>query len=82
VIAEAGTDEFLRVRMGVMPAHPVSDLAAYVLCPMSREKKEQAVQMASDAAEAVELVLTGGAGRAMSRYNRRVNPLDPARPEK
>jgi PTH1 family peptidyl-tRNA hydrolase len=81
VIAETRTDEFLRVRMGVMPAHSVSDLAAYVLCPMSREKKEQGVRMASDAAEAVELVLAEGAGRAMSRYNRRVNFLDPAQSE-
>jgi PTH1 family peptidyl-tRNA hydrolase len=82
VIAETGTDEFLRVRMGVMPAHPVSDLAAYVLCPISRGKKEQGVQMASDAAEAVEMMLAEGPGRAMSRYNRRVDRLDPAQPEK
>lgn len=77
VIAETGSDEFLRMRMGVMPAHPVSDLASYVLCAMSREKREIARQMAAEAAEAVEFLLAEGLARAMSRYNRRV----PAEPE-
>ncbi len=80
VIAETGTDEFLRVRMGVMPSHPVSDLAAYVLCPISRDRQETALQMASDAAHAVEMLLADGAARAMSHFNRRVAPSDPALP--
>ena len=37
VIAAVGGGEFLRVRMGVKPDHPLGDLADYVLCPMSRE---------------------------------------------
>jgi peptidyl-tRNA hydrolase, PTH1 family len=71
VIAAVGS-EFLRVRMGVQPEHPIGDLAAYVLCPMSREKREVAAQMAVDATEAVELILSEGAGKAMLKFNRRV----------
>lgn len=77
VIAETGSDEFLRMRMGVMPAHPVNDLASYVLCAMNSEKREIAGEMAAEAAEAAEFLLAEGLVRAMSRYNRRV----PAEPE-
>jgi len=73
VIAAVG-GEFVRVRMGVQPEHPLGDLAAYVLCPMSRDKKKIAGQMTEDAAEAVGLILSEGVERAMARFNRRVAP--------
>jgi peptidyl-tRNA hydrolase, PTH1 family len=66
--------EFIRVRMGVKPEHPISDMADYVLCPMNREHREIAQQMAQDAADAVEIILTDGAAKAMSKFNRRVEP--------
>jgi peptidyl-tRNA hydrolase, PTH1 family len=71
VIAAVGS-EFLRVRMGVQPEHPIGDLAAYVLNPMSRDKREIAAQMAVEATDAVELILSEGVGKAMLKYNRRV----------
>ena len=74
VIGAVGGGEFSRVRMGVQPEHPLGDLAAYVLCPMSRDKRKIAAQMAEDAAEAVDLILTVGVARAMTRFNRRVVP--------
>ncbi len=74
VIAAVGSGEFTRVRMGVQPEHSLGDLAAYVLCPMSRDKRKIAGQMAEDAAEAVELILTEGVESAMTRFNRRVAP--------
>jgi peptidyl-tRNA hydrolase, PTH1 family len=73
VVSAAGT-EFTRVRMGVKPEHPIADLADYVLCPMNREHREIAQQMASDAAEAVEIILSEGPGKAMTKFNRRVEP--------
>jgi PTH1 family peptidyl-tRNA hydrolase len=74
VIGAVGGGEFSRVRMGVQPEHPLGDLAAYVLCPMSRDKRKIAAQMAEDAAEAVDLILSEGVERAMTRFNRRVVP--------
>jgi PTH1 family peptidyl-tRNA hydrolase len=74
VIAAIGGGEFMRVRMGVQPEHPLGDLAAYVLCPMSRDKKKIAAQMVEDATEAVELILSEGIERAMTKFNRRVAP--------
>jgi len=78
VIGALGSDEFIRVRLGVQPEHPVNDLSAYVLCPMGRDVRESAEKMITEAADAVEIILTEGAGRAMSRFNRRVPPADEA----
>ena len=73
-IVQAAGMEFIRVRMGVKPEHPIGDLADYVLCPMNREHREIAQQMAADAAEAVEIILGEGPGKAMAKFNRRVEP--------
>jgi len=71
VIGALQSDEFIRVRIGIQPEHPVDDLAAYVLRPMRRAELEQAAEMIDRAADAVEAILTEGPGRAMSRLNRR-----------
>lgn len=71
VIAELGTDEFLRVRLGIKPKFPVPDLAIYDLAPMGREVRKVAEEMIAGAADAVEAILTDGASRAMSKFNRK-----------
>lgn len=74
IIGALGTDEFIRVRMGIQPDHPVTDLAAYVLRPMREAELERAAEMTEMAAEAVRVILTEGVGRAMARFNRRASP--------
>ncbi len=74
IIGTIGSTEFPRVRMGIQPDHPVGDLAAYVLRPMRKADLKIAAEMAEQAAEAVELIITQGIGHAMNRFNRRVTP--------
>jgi len=74
IIGALGTDNFIRVRLGIQPEDPVDDLAAYVLSPMSRAERDLAAEMIEEAAEAVELILREGTQHAMSRFNRRVPP--------
>lgn len=71
VIGALGSDEFIRVRIGVRPEHEVGDLADYVLRPMRKAQLEQAAEMVNLAADAVGVILSEGAGKAMSRFNRR-----------
>jgi peptidyl-tRNA hydrolase, PTH1 family len=71
IIGALGTDEFLRVRLGIRPEFPVGDLAAYDLAPMGKDVREVAVNMVQTAADAIEMILAEGVGRAMSKYNRR-----------
>lgn len=73
VVATVG-EEFIRVRMGVGPEKVWGDLADYVLCKMGRAEKVIAEQMAGEAADAVEMILSEGVSKAMSQYNRRVPP--------
>jgi PTH1 family peptidyl-tRNA hydrolase len=67
-------EEFIRIRMGVSPEKVWGDRADYVLGKMGRAEKEIAEQMTGEAADAVEMILTEGTSKAMSRYNRRVPP--------
>jgi hypothetical protein len=41
---------------------------------MRRALLESAAEMVDSAAEAVQIILTDGVGRAMTRFNRRVQP--------
>lgn len=76
VIGALGTDEFLRVRLGIRPEFPVRDLAAYDLAPMGKDVREVAMKMIETAADAIEMILAEGVSRAMSRFNRRDTPAD------
>jgi len=74
IIGTIGSSDFPRVRMGIQPDHPVGDLAAYVLRPMRKGDLEIGGEMAEQAVEAVELIITRGIADAMNRFNRRVAP--------
>jgi PTH1 family peptidyl-tRNA hydrolase len=71
VIGALGTDEFVRLRLGTQPDHPVGDLAAYVLHRMRKAEQESAAELVERAADAVECAVTDGVRRAMNRFNRR-----------
>ena len=75
VVQAVGT-EFIRIRLGVGPEKIWGELRDYVLQPMGRAESEMAAQMAMEASEAVELILTEGASQAMTRFNRRVPPSE------
>jgi PTH1 family peptidyl-tRNA hydrolase len=74
VIGALDRDEFIRIRVGVGPEQQWGDLADYVLCTMGRPERKIAEEMANEAADAAELILTEGVAKAMSRFNRRVPP--------
>jgi peptidyl-tRNA hydrolase, PTH1 family len=76
IIAKLGTDEFIRVRMGVQPERVWGDRKEYLLCTMGRDERLVAQQMAVEAADAVEAILTEGLSKAMTRFNRKVSPED------
>jgi PTH1 family peptidyl-tRNA hydrolase len=73
VIDAVGTDEFVRVRLGIGPDHPVPGeyKADYVLRPFPKAKLEQVEEMVVRGADAVRMILRDGAARAMNEYNRR-----------
>lgn len=72
VISALGTDEFVRIRLGVRPEKIWGDRKDYVLGTMTREERQIAQEMSVEAVEAVEVVLKEGVEKAMSRFNRKV----------
>jgi PTH1 family peptidyl-tRNA hydrolase len=74
IVAALGSGEFIRVRLGIQPEKIWGDLRDYVLSKMGRAERETAGQMVTDAADAVELIITEGVNKAMSKFNRRVQP--------
>jgi len=76
IVSALGGGEFIRVRLGIKPEKIWGELRDYVLSKLSRADREIAGQMVTDATDAVELIITEGVGKAMSKFNRRVPPLE------
>ena len=83
VIGSLGTQEFVRVRVGVRPALPEKsgqtgglDGAKFVLAPFRRAQMKDVEEIAGYAAQAVESILAEGAEKAMAKYNRRAQGLN------
>jgi len=74
IVSALGSGEFIRVRLGIKPEKIWGELRDYVLSKLSRADREIAGQMVTDATDAVELIITEGVGKAMSKFNRRVPP--------
>jgi PTH1 family peptidyl-tRNA hydrolase len=71
VIGAMGTQEFLRVRLGTGPEHPIASGTEYVLGQFRRAQYEAIDEMLDAAVEAVEIILREGPKAAMNRFNRR-----------
>jgi PTH1 family peptidyl-tRNA hydrolase len=71
VMSAMGTDEILRVRIGIAPEHPVSNGADYVLTPWKKKELAAMDEVLDRAAEAVEAILSEGPGAAMNKFNRK-----------
>ncbi|HIY21503.1 MAG TPA: aminoacyl-tRNA hydrolase [Candidatus Flavonifractor merdigallinarum] len=70
IIRHLGTDQFPRVKVGVgEKPHPDYDMADWVLGKFQGEDKKIIDQAVKRAADAVELLLSQGVDKAMSRYN-------------
>ena len=71
VIGALGTQEFMRIRMGVGPEHPVADGARYVLSQFKKAQYPVVNQVLDAAADAVKVILAEGIQAAMNRFNRK-----------
>ena len=71
LIGALGTQDFLRIRMGVAPDRKVDDGMSYLLSPMRKAQLKVVDGMLDTAVEAVKIVLTEGEAPAMNRFNRK-----------
>ncbi|MGA8503960.1 MAG: aminoacyl-tRNA hydrolase [Candidatus Sulfotelmatobacter sp.] len=71
IIDTLGTQDFLRIRLGVAPERKVEDGQSYLLSPFRKAELAVVDGMLDTAAEAVMAILTDGAAAAMNRFNRK-----------
>jgi peptidyl-tRNA hydrolase, PTH1 family len=64
IIGALGTQEFMRIRIGIAPEEKI-------LKPFRKRQLKQVDEMLDTAAEAVKVILTDGIAVAMNRFNRK-----------
>ncbi len=69
IIADVGTEDFLRIRIGVGKLEPGDDLIGHVLRKPRREDRLKIAEAAERCIGAVELLAAGECDRAMNEYN-------------
>ena len=69
IIAAMDSNEFIRLRMGIQPDHPISDSKRFVLDSFPRSEREQVEEMIERAANAVRTIITAGPIKAMAEFN-------------
>jgi PTH1 family peptidyl-tRNA hydrolase len=70
VVSACGSDEFLRVRVGILPDRPVSQMRDFVLSRVAKADGKLLGQAEAAAADAVEALIADGAEKAMATFNR------------
>jgi PTH1 family peptidyl-tRNA hydrolase len=71
IIGALGTNDFLRIRMGVAPEHKVEDGKDYLLSPFRKAQMTAVDEMLNIGADAVKMILQDGPAAAMNRFNRK-----------
>lgn len=69
IISGLGTNEFIRLRIGIQPEHPISEAKKFVLSEFSRAENEELAEILDRGAEALHSVLRDGIAKAMSLFN-------------
>ena len=69
IIAAIGTNEFLRLRIGIQPDHPISDSKQFVLDSFPRSERTVVAEILEQSAKAIRTIIRDGALKAMSEFN-------------
>ena len=69
IIAAVGTDEFIRLRIGIQPEHPISDSKRFVLDSFPKHEQPIVKETLEHSASALRVLISGGALKAMQQFN-------------
>ncbi|MFN2492365.1 MAG: aminoacyl-tRNA hydrolase [Pyrinomonadaceae bacterium] len=69
IMGALGTNEFIRLRLGIQPDHPVSDSKRFVLDSFPRGSRPELDAMLERGVEALRTILKQGVLKAMTEYN-------------
>jgi PTH1 family peptidyl-tRNA hydrolase len=69
IIGALGTDEFIRLRIGIQPEHQIADSKKFVLDPFPKAERAVVQEVINQSAMAIKTILRDGALQAMSEFN-------------
>ena len=69
IIGALKTEEFIRLRIGIQPAHPLSDARSFVLERFPQAQRGEVGKVLERARDALRAVVTDGIDKAMAQYN-------------
>jgi PTH1 family peptidyl-tRNA hydrolase len=69
IIAALGTEEFIRLRIGIQPEHPISDTKRFVLDTFAKSEQAVVKEMLENGANALRMIIRDGALKAMQQFN-------------
>jgi PTH1 family peptidyl-tRNA hydrolase len=69
IIGAIGSDEFVRLRIGIQPEHPIADSKKFVLDPFPKAERAIVQEVIDKGATAIRTILRDGALKAMSEHN-------------
>lgn len=69
IISRTGSEDFTRIRLGIMPDRPIGDVSNFVLARFGSKERETVEAAVEKAAEAIEVVIRFGIERAMQEFN-------------
>jgi PTH1 family peptidyl-tRNA hydrolase len=69
IIACLRTQDFIRLRIGIQPEHPISDTKKFVLEKFSKSDFETVDKVLETSANAIRTIIREGVEKAMARFN-------------
>ena len=69
IIASLGTTEFVRLRIGIQPEHPISDPKRFVLDSFARSERPVVIETIEKSANAIRTIIRDGILKAMAKFN-------------
>ena len=69
IIDRLRTSDFIRLRIGIMPEHPISNTKNFVLENFAKSETEEVDKVLKESAEAIRTVISQGVEKAMAAFN-------------
>jgi PTH1 family peptidyl-tRNA hydrolase len=69
IIDRLGSNEFIRLRIGIMPEHPIANARSFVLENFGKAEQETVEKALRNGAEAIRTVIIDGIDAAMAKWN-------------
>jgi PTH1 family peptidyl-tRNA hydrolase len=69
IISTLKTEEFIRLRIGIQPEHPVSNTRNFVLERFSKQEQAELADILKRSVEAIRTVIHDGVEKAMAQFN-------------